>query len=202
MTDAAAVTAPAGSEAPSRAAWALVAAPVVFVGGWAVMGATWSTYSPRRQAISDLAAVDSPRRWPMFVVFVAYGVLMVIGSQALRRSSVRLAWPAAAVNGLALIGVALFPIHRSTFIDDRHGNAALIAYLSIAALPVLAARGLTRTGHGWAAIASIVAGVASILFLASAYGNDYVGALQRTGAGIGDMWTFVAGVVLLRRRSA
>lgn len=184
---------------PSRAAaGALVLAPVLFVAGWVTAGLATPGYSPRRQAISDLAAVDSSTRWPMFVVFLAYGIVMVVGSQALRRSPVRAAWPAAALNGLALIGVALAPIHRSSGLDVVHGRAALAAYLSIALVPVLAAWGLVRTGHGWLGIASVVAGVASISFLAAAYGNSYVGLLQRTGAGIGNAWVLIAGLTLLR----
>jgi len=166
----------------------------VFVVGWAVAGATVDGYSPRRQAISDLAAVDSPRRWPMFVVFLLYGLAMVIGSLALRHSVVRTAAVAAVVNGLAVIGVALTPIHQSSAIDGRHGNAALLAYISLAAMPILAAWGLTRNGQRGAAVGSVVVGIASIVALSAAYGNDYVGLLQRSGTTIGHAWILAAGV--------
>ncbi|MCU1496987.1 MAG: rane protein [Acidimicrobiales bacterium] len=185
---------PAGGRA---AAWALVAAPLVFVGGWVVAGATVEPYSPRRQAISDLAALDSPRRWFMLAVFVTYGVLMLVGSQAIRHSVIRLAWPAAAINGLAVIAVGAFPIAGPLASDGRHSLAALVAYFSIAAIPVLAAPGLKRTGHGLLAAASALAGVASILVVSSAYGNDAGGLLQRTGTGIGDAWLVVAGLALV-----
>jgi len=179
------------------AAWGLVVAPILFIVGWAVAGATVDGYSPRRQAISDLAAIDSPRRWPMFVVFVVYGLAMVIGSLALRHSVVRAAAVAAVVNGLALIGVALTPIHQSSAIDDRHGQAALLAYLSLAAMPILAAWGLGRNGQRGLAVASVVVGVASIVALSAAYGNDYVGLLQRTGTTLGNAWILAAGLALL-----
>lgn len=180
-----------------RAAWGLVVAPIVFVVGWAVAGATVDGYSPRRQAISDLAAVDSPRRWPMFVVFLLYGLSMVTGSLALRQSVVRTAAVAAVVNGLAVIGVALTPIHQSSAIDDRHGTAALLAYISLAAMPILAAWGLARNGQRGAAVGSVVVGVASIVALSAAYGNDYVGFLQRSGTTIGNAWILAAGVAVL-----
>lgn len=183
------------------AALALGAAPVVFVAGWAVAGATWASYSTQRQAISDLAAVDSPRRWPMFVVFVAYGLLMLVGSMALRRSRLRAAWPLAALNGLALLGVAVTPIHHSGWLDARHGNAALLSYFTIAALPVFGATGLAA-GRRWAVIASVVVGAASLASLAMAYGNDYVGWFQRTGAGLSNVWTLAVAVVLFTGRLA
>lgn len=178
-------------------AWALAAAPVVFVAGWAVAGATWASYSTQRQAISDLAAVDSPRRWLMFVVFVAYGLLMLIGSMALRHSLLRAAWPLAALNGLALIVVAVTPIHHSSWLDARHGNAALFSYFTIAALPVFGASGLAAAGRWWAAIASVVVGAASLASLAMAYDNDYVGWFQRAGAGLSNVWTLTIAIVLL-----
>jgi hypothetical protein len=136
----------------------------------------------------------------MFVVFVAYGLLMVVGSSALRRSPLRAAWPVAALNGLALIGVAISPIHHSGWLDDRHGNAALLSYVTIAALPVFGAAGLARIGRRAAAVTSVVVGIASIAFLSTAYGNDYVGWLQRTGAGLGNLWTLAIAIALLTGR--
>lgn len=187
---------------------ALVLAPIVFVAGWAWAGTSLAYrfphqklvhhYSPRHHAISDLASDVSPRRWFMFAVFLAFGVLMLIGSQALRRSSLRLAWPAAVVNGLAVIGVALFPLRFP--LDDRPGHsvAATVAYVSLAAMPLLAARGLSRAGHGALATASVMMGVLSLLVLASAMGSGSLGYLQRAGLGIGDLWILLAGLGLLK----
>lgn len=170
---------------------------MVFVGGWAVAGASIDGYSPRHEAISNLAAVDSPRRWVMFAVFVTYGVAMVVGSLGLRRSVAAAAWPAAVVNGLALIGVAATPIHRSDVVDGLHGLAATVAYLSLAAMPLLASRGFRRAGYRGAATASVVVGVASLgSFLVAAWASDG-GLFQRTGSTVGDVWILAVGLAIL-----
>ena len=179
------------------AAWGLVIAPLVFVGGWAVVGASIDGYSPRREAISNLAAVDSPRRWIMFGVFVTYGVAMVVGSFGLRRSVVRAAWPAAVVNGVALIGVAATPIHRSNVVDGLHGLAATVAYLSLAAMPLLASKGLRQAGYPVAAMASVFVGVASLGSFLMAWVSTDGGLFQRTGSTVGDVWILAVGLAIL-----
>ena len=133
----------------------------------------------------------------MFGVFVTYGVAMVVGSFGLRRSVVRAAWPAAVVNGVALIGVAATPIHRSNVVDGLHGLAATVAYLSLAAMPLLASKGLRQAGHRVAATLSVVVGMASLGSFLLAWVSADGGLFQRTGSTVGDVWILAVGLAIL-----
>ncbi|HEX2576498.1 MAG TPA: DUF998 domain-containing protein [Aquihabitans sp.] len=206
MTDAptsspTAAPAAGGDGAPATAgraaAWGLVLGPVAFVVGWVVCGATIDGFSPVRYAISDLAGVGSPRRWPMTAALVAYGLALVVGAAALRRVGARGAALAALVNGVATLGVAATPVHGSDTVDGLHGIAAFVAYVSLAALPLAAARPLARAGHRNGAVASVAVGVATALAFAAANGNDRTGLFQRTGTTLGNTWTVLAGLAVL-----
>jgi len=189
------------SDATPRAgrgeAAALVVAPVVFVVGWAVAGASIDGFSPVRLAISELAAFTSPRRWPMFAVLLGYGAAMVIGSAALRRSTLRSTGVAALVHGVATMVVATTPVHRSSMVDAIHGVGAVVAYATLAAMALLAVRPLRRAGRPAAAVASLVMGAAVAVALALANGNDRTGLFQRIGTTLGNLWTVAAGLALL-----
>lgn len=188
---------PASTGGSRPDAVALVVAPLVFVAGWAVAGASIEGYSPVRLAISDLAGVDSSTRWQMTAVLVAYGLAMVIGAAALRRASANGAAVAAVVNGVATMAVAATPVHGSDTVDSLHGIAAFVSYVSLAALPIAAAVALARSGQRVAAVVSVVTGVAVALAFAGANGNERTGLFQRVGTSLGNAWTLAAGVALL-----
>lgn len=198
MSDAPCIDVTTTTVAPGRAsALGLVVGPLVFVGGWAVLGASIDGFSPVGSAISEVAAVDSPRRWAMGSVFVFYGVALLIGSVALRRSGAGGSSTAAVVNGLAVWGVAAFPLHGSGRGDVIHGGFALLGYLSLSAMPLLAAGPLHDAGRRGAAVASVVAGVACAGSLAATRVDDRTGLFQRIGTTTGNVWILAAGVVLL-----
>lgn len=182
---------------PVGAAAALVAAPIVFVAGWAALGASIEGFSPVRFAISDIAAVDSPRRWWMFAVFVAYGALLLLGSRALRGAGAAGSAIAAVVNALSVWGVAVFPVHGSERGDAIHGVFAGIAYLTLALMPGLAVWPLLRAGRKGPAVASAVLAVVVAVALAGANGNERTGLFQRIGTTTGNVWMVAAGLALL-----
>lgn len=178
----------------------LIVGPVAFVGAWAVGGALVDGYSPVSDAISRLAAVGAPRRPLMTAGFVTYGVAVVVGARALASEGLRASAVALVVNGTATLAVAATPLDRSGLVDGLHAVAATVGYVSIAAVPALAAGTLRRRGHRRPAAASLAAAAVSATCLVATTATDANGLFQRLGLGAGDAWLVVAGVVLVRRR--
>jgi len=174
----------------------LVAGPVAFVSSWAVGGSRTPGYSPVHDAISRIAELGAPQRPLMTSGFVAYGAFVLAAVPVLRRSVVGRAWPAVVVNGLATWAVAALPLGRSDQGDLLHGAAASVGYVSLAAIPALAAGPLARSGRRRAATASAVAAVAIAGCLVATTVADAKGLAQRSGLGIGDLWLVVTGLVL------
>lgn len=169
----------------------------MFALGWATLGASIEGFSSVRSAISQIAAVDSPRRWQMFAVFVTYGLLLLAGARALRGAGAAGSGAAATVNALSVWGVAAFPIHGSERGDAVHGLFALMGYVTLALMPALAVRPLKRAGRQRAAlISALLAAVMLVAFLGTA-GDGRTGLYQRIGTTTGDLWMAAAGVLLL-----
>lgn len=197
VPDAAAPTDTAARRVPVGPALALATAPIVFVVGWATLGASIDGFSPVRMAISDVAAVGSPRRWQMFAVFVAYGLLLLVGAWALRAAGAVGSAGAAMVNALSVWGVAAFPVDGSARGDGIHGLFAAIGYVTLALMPALAVAPLRRAGRTGAAVASVWVAVVVALTLIGSAGNDRSGMFQRMGTTTGNLWMLAAGLALL-----
>lgn len=89
--------------------------------------------------------------------------------------------------------------------DRWHGVAAGIGYLSITALPLVAAGPLRRGGRARAAALSMLAGATSGLCLLATTVSEANGGFQRLGLTVGDAWLVTTGLALFtasRRRSA
>lgn len=176
-----------------------------FVAAWAVTGHLVDGYSGVGDAISRLAAVDSPVRGWMTAGFVAFGVGVPLFAQALRTVLGGPAWIAATVTGLATLGVALTPLGRY---DTAHFVFATIGYVSLAATPVLASRTLRHRGAVGAARWSVACGLATALLLTASTADTGHGLTQRLGLGITDLWIVVVALgicsarPLVRSRSA
>jgi len=54
--------------------WCAVAGPVLFTAAWLVAGSVQAVYSPRREDISALAALDAQHAWIMIAGIVALGL--------------------------------------------------------------------------------------------------------------------------------
>jgi hypothetical membrane protein len=180
------------------AALGLVVGPVAFISAWLVGGARTPGYDPLDDAISRIAADGAPQQALMSAGFVVYGVALVIGALALRGSPLRRAAPAAVVNGLATLAVALTPLERSDGVDQAHGLAATIGYVAIVAMPLLAVGPLRASGRDRAATASLVLAVVSALCLVASAISDANGAFQRLGLLAGDVWLIATGLALWR----
>jgi hypothetical membrane protein len=175
-----------------------VVGPLAFVGAWAVGGAVTEGYSPREDAISELAAVGARTRPLMTAGFLLFGAGMVVFSFALRRAFGRPAAVAALAAGCCTIAVAAVPLDAGH--DGLHGALAGAGYAALVAVPGSAAwspgRRLPTTGLAAAATA-VVAGACLVASVVVA-GPD--GLLQRLGLTLVDAWLAVIALGLLRRR--
>ena len=183
-----------------RCAWGGVAGPAGFVGAWVVAGALTERYSPVNDAISRLAAVHAPQRGIMTAGFVTFGVAVPLFGLALRDHLPGPAWMSAVGTGLATLGVAALPLDVSPAVDAAHGVAATAGYVTLAAVPLFAARPLARLGFRGAAAASAATGAASALCLAATVIGSRHGLFQRAGLTLGDAWVAATAVWILRTK--
>ena len=180
-------------------AWDGLVGPVVFVSDWAVLGTVRAGYSPVGSAISRLAELGASTRPAMTAGLVVYGVGLLCYGAALLRSVPGLAWQFAVGTGVAVLGVAAFPLGTPTS-DAAHGVCASVGYVCLAAVPLAVALPLKAQGHRRAFCLSVVAGVATGGFLlATAIVGPAHGLTQRIGLTVGDTWVVISAVILLRQ---
>jgi hypothetical protein len=188
-----------GVDGTPWSALGLAVGPAAFVTGWVVGGAAMpSGYSPVRNAISRIAAVGSPERATMTAAFVVYGVGVAVGALGMRRTLLRPCWVPAMVNGLATLAVAATPLDRSSTVDALHGLSATIGYLTITAVPLVAAPRLRRHGFRRAAVLSLVGAVVSAVCLVLTAFSESKGLFQRVGLLSGDLWFVTTAVAATR----
>ena len=106
----------------------------------------------------------------------------------------------ALISGVATLGVAALPLDISHANDLAHGAAATLGYVSITAVPLLAAAPLSRHGAVGAASASRAAGALSALCLAATLAGPSHGLFQRIGLTVGDAWLVAVGVSIATGR--
>lgn len=180
-----------------------VLGPAAFITAWAVLGGRTDGYSPIDDPISRLAAVGASTRVPMTAGLLAYAASVAVYAPELRDRISRPAAAAAALNVLGTIGIATTPLD-SALGGGPHAAAAGLSYVSIGALPLLAAGPLSAQGHRIAARGSAVVGIATLAALAtSAFGADHTGFWQRLGLTLGDVFLVGSALWFLRpaRRS-
>ncbi|MCU4187380.1 DUF998 domain-containing protein [Acidiferrimicrobium sp. IK] len=182
-------------------AWGGIAGPVAFTGAWLTAGALRPGYRPVEDTISRLAASGAPNRWLMTAGFVTYGVGLPLYARALRHAAPGPAWLAAIGTGVATLAVAAAPLAVSPALDTLHAVAAGAGYLTLAAVPVLAARPLRRAGLGAAAAVSTAVAAGCALTLVASVGTSATGALQRAGLGAGHAWVAASAWWILAGRS-
>jgi len=153
--------------------------------------------SPVDGGISQLAAVGAPTRPLMTAGFVGFGVGVPIYAAALRGSVPGSSWKTAVGTGLATLGVAAFPLDPSSTTAVVHRRCPVLAYVTLAATPLLAARPLAAAGHRRAATASVATGVASGLCLGASVLGPAEGLLQRVGLRLGDACLVASAVWML-----
>ena len=178
-------------------AWAGLSGPVAFTGAWAAGAALRPGYRPTRETISRLAASGAPHREVMSAGMVALGVSLPVYAVALRRAVPGPAWWAAGATGVATLAVAALPLDRSAATDLLHAAAAGVGYLTLAAVPALAAGRLRRARHHRAALLSAVVATACGGCLAASLTTQATGAWQRAGLGAGHAWVAASALWML-----
>jgi hypothetical membrane protein len=170
------------------------AAPVLLVGGWTVAAALQpGSFDQVTETISALAARGATDRWLMTLAFLGVGACHAITGLALR--------PAAAAGrallmtaGVAAVAVAVNPVTA----NGGHGSlphtlAAAVAFVSLAAWPVLGRR--RGPAVPWVLRPAVSAGATAALLglLAWFYvelgaGGGQLGLAERAAAGTAAMW--------------
>lgn len=176
-----------------------IAGPFLFLAAWVISGAIDPGSSPLRTAISRLAAVGAPARPLMTVGLAAFAVGVLAYAAALRSSVPGPAWKAAAATGVATLGVAGVPLGVTGTLNDVHAAVASAVYVSLVAIPLLAAQPLANAGRGSSARLSVATGVLSLLCLVGAVLGFVPGLLQRLGLTLAHVWIIVSAVLLIQR---
>lgn len=171
----------------------LVVGPTAFITAWAVSGAMTPGYSPIRDPISDLAAVDATSRGLMNVGFGAFAVSV---GAAVIPARLFLGTPAAvtlAANVVLTVGIALAPLGQSPEGDRAHAVVAGLGYLALAAMGPSAARTLAKRSPALGR-ASAVVGAVSIACLGLSLVRPEAGFWQRAGILATDAWLIAMGL--------
>jgi hypothetical protein len=161
----------------------------LFVTAWAVLGAGARGYDPTRKAISRLAALGAPTRPGMTAGLVALGAGMALYGLARRPDPV---WILPVANGLTALVVAALPLGGGA--DTAHGLAATVGYVTLAAIPVVSARGVSPARARF----SVATGVTTALCLAASALGNRAGLFQRLGLTTTHVWVVVSALSLLR----
>ncbi|MEN9751184.1 MAG: hypothetical protein RLZZ600_231 [Actinomycetota bacterium] len=181
-----------------------VAAPVLSIGGQLLGMATWPSYNPFTQTISEMAAGDAPTQVYMNTIFCLIGVATLV---------VAFYTPAIAmtgrififVSGLSFFGVAAFPLETMAANSSlEHKLSAMVGFILLAAWPLVGWR--RDRSIPWvlrpvpSIIATAVMAVFCFWFLAvwANPGTGYVGTMERAAAWLEGIWPLIVVVVLAR----
>lgn len=179
----------------------LVLGPSAFITAWAVSGAITPGYSPIRDHISDLAAVEATTRSLMNVGFGAFALSVGAAVIPARRF---LGTPAAVVLGanvVSTVGIALAPLGRSPEGDRAHAVVAGLGYLALAAMGPSAAPTLAKRSPAIGR-ASVGVGAVSIACLGLSLVRPEAGFWQRAGILATDAWLIAMGLSAVTGASA
>ena len=157
---------------------------MAFVTAWATLGAGAAGYDPTRDAISRLAALGVPTRPAMTAGFVALAAGMTLYGVALRPRPV---WILPVANGVMTLGVAALPLGGR--FDGAHGVAAVLGYVTLAAIPALVGRRPLSVAIGL---------VSALCLVLTVVAEDRDGLFQRLGLTVAQAWIAVNALALLR----
>lgn len=172
----------------------LIVGPVTFISTWLAAGAMTRGYSPIRDHISDLDAVDAPTRPMMNAAFTTFALAVGVAAGPVRT---RLGQPAAVAmyaNAVLSLGIMVAPLGRSPAGDRLHGVLAGLGYLALAGTAPSAAPALARRSP-WLARASIAVGAASMACLVASLIRPEKGLWQRAGITTTDAWLIAVGIL-------
>lgn len=175
----------------------VIAGPLAFIGAWAVSGAKTRGYSPGRDHISDLAAVDAHTRPLMNLGFAAFAVAVGAAAAPLQRLVGTPASVALGANAALSVGIAVAPLGASPAGDRAHAVVAGLGYIALAATAPLAAPALARRSTPLAAASVGVGAISLACLVASLAAKGQSGFWQRAGITVTDAWMIGIGVLAL-----
>lgn len=178
-----------------------VVGPLALVSGWAVLGQRTPGHSHVTQPMSSLAAVGAPTRVAFTGALLGYaagvGAYARALGDALPSGHAR---TAVAVNAVATASVAATPVGTAVG-GTPHAVAAGSAYLSLMAVPLLAARSLAADGRrGLAAASNVAAAATGAGLVLSLADPNRTGLWQRAGLTVGHAWMAASAVAVLATR--
>jgi hypothetical membrane protein len=203
-----------------------VAGPVVFSAAWLVAWAAQDTYSPRREDISALAAVDVQQPWIMVVGFLALAASLVALGLGLLRAAAggRAARVGALLVLLAGLGILVAGVARNDCSSELaactaridagdvswhhglHDAVSGLVFLALVVAQLVLARAFRRD-PSWRDLRaySFVSGILTlallVLFAAGAI-DGWNGLVQRVFLAVPLVWIMVLGIRLRRLAAA
>lgn len=198
-----------------------VLAPAVFFGASVVAASAQDGYSPTREDLSALAALDARHAWIMVAGMVALGFLVLGFAGALLVHGDRRLWPAALpliVAGVSTAAAGVLRIDCSERVDavcqarsdagllswhdTAHNLMAALLVVAFALAPLLAAHrlrgveGARLLAWGSSATAAAIAVLAAVYF--SELAGTWSGLVQRALAAVALAWVAAAAWRLMR----
>jgi hypothetical membrane protein len=198
-----------------------LAGPVIFTAAWLVSWPLQEQYSPRREDISALAALDAQYPWIMILGFIAIGVgtvalgLGLVDSVSGRSGSVGSVLVLIGGVGLGVAGLARNDCSSElaacktreeagslSWHHEVHDLVSLVIFLALVAAPLVLARAFAQDPH-WRDLRtySLLSGVLTLALLVL-YGTGAVdgwnGLVQRVFVTVPWIWIAVLGLRLRR----
>lgn len=195
-----------------------VAGPLLFTLAWLIAWPVQDEYSPRRETISALAAVDAQQGWIMILGFLALGLGTAALGLALPRAvrggvSTRIGAALLLLAGLGIVVAGLARLDCSpglavcdTRIDAGdvswhhkvHDLAGVLVFQALVIAQFVLARAFQRDDR-WRDLRtySVISGVASVVLLVlfgTGVTGDWNGLMQRLFLALPLVWIVVVGV--------
>lgn len=148
-------------------------------------------------AISELARQGTTTQLGMTAGFIAFSVGVGGFAYALKEAFGTGPAAAAVVSAAATLGVAATPLGTPPG-ESMHFLAAGAGYLSLSAIPALAAASLPRRSRRIAVAVSVIAGAS--LVSSALVPDHWDGLFQRLGLTVVDVWLVVTALRLLKER--
>jgi hypothetical membrane protein len=201
--------------------WLAVIGPIAFSIAWIVAEVLQEGYSPRRDYISDLAALDARHPWIMIAGFLLLGVgtvALAIGlAGALEGRLARIGWILVAIAGVGIIVAGLarndcrsrlaacaarIDAGDVSWHSATHELVSLVIFLALVAAPLVLAPAFGGDVP-WRDLRaySTITGVAGLVLLVLLFSNvavSWTGGVQRVFVTVLLLWIVIVGARLIR----
>ena len=201
--------------------WLAVMGPIAFTIAWIVSEVLQDGYSPRRDYISELAALDARHAWIMITGFLLLGVGTIalgIGlAGAVEGGLARIGSILVALAGVGIIVAGLARVDCRSRLDAcaaridagdvswhsaTHELVSLVLFLALVAAPLVLARAFSGE-EPWRdlraySIATGVVGLVLLVLLFSGVAGNWSGVVQRVFVTVLLLWIAILGARLIR----